>query len=97
MITTFIIVLVISISFIGLLAYKLHKYTYNPKIDILQTLDGKYIPTVNGKFIWICNGKPQFHHSPKFFKNKKDAENYLYVWLSLKGLFLKSVGLIKKH
>lgn len=95
MITLIIILTIISVLSTSIVAYRLHKYTYNPKIDILQTLDGKYIPTVNSKFIEIYCGKTSYSKYPKICYSKKEAENYLYDWLNKKGLGLKSVGLDK--
>lgn len=79
-----------------MLAYRLYKHTYKPKIDILQTLDGKFIPTVNGKFIYINMSKAKFSNTPEIFSIKHDAYEYLIKWLSIKGLGLKSVGIYKE-
>lgn len=95
MIELILITFAICISIISILGYKLYKNVYSPKIDILQTLDGKYIPTVNSKFIEIYCGKTGYSKYPRICYSKKEAENYLYDWLNKKGLGLKSVGLDK--
>lgn len=95
MITLIITLTIISISSTTILVYKLYENVYSLKIDILQTLDGKYIPTVNGKFICIFVGEARFRKRPEIFSVKSDAEKYLHKWLSIKGLGLKSVGLDK--
>ncbi len=65
--------------------------------DILLTPTGLYVPTVNGRYLYIWNyGKADYQsyigHGNNF-RNKEDAKEYLDKWLSLRGVGIKSVGL----